>query len=410
MKRILFVVLSVAAWTLAIAQQLTHVVQRGETFEIIARRYNISVAQLKESNPNIDQCFVGIKLNIPQGAKMSSRLTIVTPQDMVKIDEAASYFKNGRYSKAVSTYTKVLKSCPSSSSYFGRGISYYNLEKYKSAINDLEMAMSSPDCTPEMEERCEEIIETAKKLRQEQRERRNAKLGEVAAVVVGAAAVAVSASMASNSSANSAYMPPSQMNGFQRDTRYDYLLDPRLAVVQVQQQEYQEYTTFKQLSGANISLEEYRNLKMKANYYDPHANDYLLDPKFAAAQVQQQELEEYEHFKKLSGTDITLDQYRILKYSSGNQEAGVENNYNSYHDDSSSKTKISSDRSYSQKSRHECSACKGKGTIERNDGTIATFGNSYKKKCPICGWEYWNSTFHRHETCRWCGGKGYQEY
>lgn len=65
----------------------------------------------------------------------------------------------------------------------------------------------------------------------------------------------------------------------------------------------------------------------------------------------------------------------------------------------------------SQKARHTCSACKGTGSIVRNDGSVSSYGSRPTKiKCPTCGWEYWSNTFHRHETCRICYGKGYQEY
>jgi len=69
------------------------------------------------------------------------------------------------------------------------------------------------------------------------------------------------------------------------------------------------------------------------------------------------------------------------------------------------------ERDRPQKTRHTCSACNGKGSIERNDGSVSTYGASpYKKRCSICGWEYWSNTFHRHETCKYCHGRGYQEY
>lgn len=77
---------------------------------------------------------------------------------------------------------------------------------------------------------------------------------------------------------------------------------------------------------------------------------------------------------------------------------------------SSSNTSTSSSRSSSsKKTSHRCSACNGSGSIVRNDGSVATYGQSFKKKCPTCGYLYWNDTFHRHETCKVCHGKGYWE-
>ncbi len=338
------------------AQQLSHVVQRGETFDLIARRYNITQKQLLDENPGIDQCFVGLTLRIPKGSVLNSRVVANTPQDIVQVEEASRYL----YHKATTTYTKVIKNNPSSLSYFGRGMSYYNREKYKSAINDFEMAMSSPDCTKEMKEKCKQLISSAKSLREQQHERRSEIWGGVASVVVGAAAITASAALTNNNSDSPAFMPPSKMNGFQRDTSLDYLLDPR----------------------------------------------------FAMMQAQQQEIEEYETFKKLSGLNISIDEYRMLKYQSNSQGVAEGNvDINIYEENSNVNTNFSNSRDNSQKSRHVCSACKGKGSIERNDGSIAHYGTSpTKKKCPTCGWEYWSTTFHRHEQCRFCHGTGYQEY
>ena len=278
MKKLLILIFAVTAWTGILAQQLSHIVQRGETFELIARRYNISVQQLMDANPEVNQCFVGYKLNLPEIAKLNTRIVTITDNDIILAEKASEYIKSGNYRKATATYTKIIENNPSSILYFGRGVSYYNREKYKSAISDFEMAMSRSDCSDEMKIQCERLISTAEKLRAEQHERRNKVWGGIAAVVVGAAAVTATAAMSNNSS-NNAYMPPSKMNGFQRDTSLDYLLDPRLAMMQVQQQEYEEYEHYKRLSGTNISLDEYRMLKAQYNYQsnNDNGNDNLSD-------------------------------------------------------------------------------------------------------------------------------------
>ena len=45
--------------------QTKHVIQRGETFELIAKRYGISVSEIKEKNPLVDECYTGLTLFIP---------------------------------------------------------------------------------------------------------------------------------------------------------------------------------------------------------------------------------------------------------------------------------------------------------------------------------------------------------
>ena len=72
---------------------------------------------------------------------------------------------------------------------------------------------------------------------------------------------------------------------------------------------------------------------------------------------------------------------------------------------------IKQERDKPQKTRHTCPGCNGAGSIIRNDGSVSNYGTSgYKKRCTTCGYEYWSTTFHRHEKCRICNGKGYQDY
>ena len=71
--------------------------------------------------------------------------------------------------------------------------------------------------------------------------------------------------MANNSTESSTNTPPANMNGFQRNTSMDYLLDPRYAIMQVQQEEMAEYQQFKQMTGQDITIEQYRMLKYSSN-------------------------------------------------------------------------------------------------------------------------------------------------
>lgn len=100
--------------------------------------------------------------------------------------------------------------------------------------------------------------------------------------------------------------------------------------------------------------------------------------------------------------------YPVLTNPQGGYAGGGSyNNGNTGNSSSSNSNRY--EREKPQKTRHTCTACKGKGTIERNDGTVTTYGTHYKIKCSTCGWEYWNDTFHRHETCKYCHGRGYYD-
>ena len=51
--------------SLDLKSQTTHIIQRGETIELIASRYGISVKCLKEANSLLNEYYTGLTINIP---------------------------------------------------------------------------------------------------------------------------------------------------------------------------------------------------------------------------------------------------------------------------------------------------------------------------------------------------------
>ena len=64
------------------AQQQEHVVQRGEDFASIARKYAITEQELKNANPTVKECYIGRKLNIPQHGVPFEQKTTPKPLDI----------------------------------------------------------------------------------------------------------------------------------------------------------------------------------------------------------------------------------------------------------------------------------------------------------------------------------------
>ena len=110
-----------------------------------------------------------------------------------------------------------------------------------------------------------------------------------------------------------------------------------------------------------------------------------------------------------SGGGGYVPSYPVQTYPQGGYAGG--GTYNGGNSGNTGGSTYRPERDKPQKTRHTCSACKGSGSIVRNDGSVSSYGNSgYMKRCPTCGEQYWSTTFHRHETCRICHGRGYQEY
>lgn len=75
MKKLLFTMFMLLSFTGMMAQQITHTIQRGETIESIAQKYNVSEDALKKANPDISEMFfVGLKLTIPNVQPMAETI------------------------------------------------------------------------------------------------------------------------------------------------------------------------------------------------------------------------------------------------------------------------------------------------------------------------------------------------
>lgn len=64
MRKVVFPFLAIFI-SVCVNAQTTHIIQRGETLELIASRYGISVTSLKEANSLLNEYYTGLTINIP---------------------------------------------------------------------------------------------------------------------------------------------------------------------------------------------------------------------------------------------------------------------------------------------------------------------------------------------------------
>lgn len=94
--------------------------------------------------------------------------------------------------------------------------------------------------------------------------------------------------------------------------------------------------------------------------------------------------------------------YNMNNNGYGNSNTGSNNTYNSRSNRNQEQTP--------RKERVTCRTCDGNKTIVKN-GSGVNFGTAkFKKRCSVCGYEYWNTSTHSHESCPTCHGRGYIEY
>ena len=337
-----------------------HTVQRGETFELIASRYGITLNELLEANPDEDVCYTGIELDVP--------VTVHSPKTPIiansyternnSLEESLSnankslnafsyynagvdYFNKKKYKKAANEFTKAISINPTAISYIARGKSNLNRNEYKKAIQDFEKAQQVGGMSSDTKEECEDLLAYARQQREEQLKRRGQFWSKFAGTVLmtGAAVMQEKAQSSYNNNA-------SHVNGFRRDTSLDYLTDPQYTIQQFAYQEQQEF--------------------LAAKKYRP---------------------------------DLTLQQYRIEKGQAIQQ-------LNSGMGGSSSESSVKNSTEYISPSSTTCSMCHGTREISK-ELWPATYGvnDNSKERCNKCGQDFLKRAGHVHIKCPVCYGR-----
>ena len=183
-------------------QQNTIVIGYGETFETIANKYDLSVSELREANPDKNECYAGMEIVIPRPIDNPVGDTGVTSAVLMRADslllEAKAINQSGKHKKAIKLYNKVIEmKVRTPYAFAGRGECYFNLKKYKKAKADLNHAINSGQLAIIERNWCMEALGDVEKAIQAKRERKNAVWSKVGLAFVTAAAVTTTAYVAS---------------------------------------------------------------------------------------------------------------------------------------------------------------------------------------------------------------------
>lgn len=166
-----------------------HVVQRGETLESIAKDYNLSPNELHNANNDMEIFYTGLEINVPikktmiasTGTKQSSNSdeqflkTLAAYWDDCEI--ANKLFETHNYSKAQKQYQQTIKKykgiLPCEDALYGNALCSYNREKWKSAIEDLNMVINNEECSQGQRDHCKRLLAKAQSYSDQQLENRS---------------------------------------------------------------------------------------------------------------------------------------------------------------------------------------------------------------------------------------------
>lgn len=280
---------------------LHHIVQRGETIEILADKYRLTTDILKAVNLGMDTFYTGMEVLVPVDKKYMGLRSEDDSETILKdiagyfseYQEASRVFNAGDYKKADKLFESTIRNhgkyLPCEEAYFGRAMCDYNRNKWGSAIEGFAQVINIDECPEELREQSRSLKANA----EEKREARNQRTANFfnglfqAAAEVGTAYMAASQANAIQGSYNYPSMPQGKSLGTMSNAEFTNYVNTSLSqlanysMMQVEQQWKQEEiqvktgfaSTYRQLHGGKEpSTEEvqaaYNNyMQTKANAY-----------------------------------------------------------------------------------------------------------------------------------------------
>ena len=298
---VMFILLcSVKSWGQDIVN-LRHIVQRGETIEILADKYRLTTDILKAVNLGMDTFYTGMEVLVPVDKKYMWLRSEDDSETILKdiagyfseYQEASRVFSTGDYKEADKLFETTIRNhgkyLPCEEAYFGRAMCDYNRNKWSSAIEGFAQVISIDDCPMELREQSRSLKANA----EEKREARNQRTANFfsgffqAAVEVGTAYMAASQANAGQGSYNYPTVSQGKSLGSMSNAEFTNYVNTSLSqlanysMMQVEQQWKQEEiqvrtgyaSTYRQLHGgkepsaAEIQAAYNNYMQTKVNAY-----------------------------------------------------------------------------------------------------------------------------------------------
>ena len=303
---------------------LRHIVQRGETIEILADKYRLTTDILKAVNLGMDTFYTGMEVLVPVDKKYmwlrSEDDSEVILKDIAgyfsEYQEASRVFNSGDYKKADKLFESTIRNhgkyLPCEEAYFGRAMCDYNRNKWNSAIEGFAQVICIDECPEELREQSRNLKAKA----EEQREARSQRTANFfsglfqAAAEVGTAYMAASQANAGQANYNYPSMPQGVSLGSMSNAEFTNYVNTSLSqlanysMMQVEQQWKQEEiqvktgfaSTYRQLHGGKEPSAE----EVQAAY-----NNYMQTKVNAYKTVQQASSGMYDRELGITGSSST---------------------------------------------------------------------------------------------------------
>ena len=177
-------------------------------------------------------------------------------------NKAFNEFIKDNHSKTIEYCKQAVNLKKDGLCYFYMGVSYYHLNKMKDAIRAMELCIQNSK-SDYLTTEAQYIKEDCEKILERKRQRRTQIWLGVLATALNITATIVQTNNAIKNHNSMMRNTPKANLKYPRDTSLDYLLDPRVAWMRVQQQEWNEYLQMTN-GGTTMTFDQWRILKGQA--------------------------------------------------------------------------------------------------------------------------------------------------
>jgi hypothetical protein len=178
------------------------------------------------------------------------------------IEKGYEEIKRGNYKKAIECYQQALEVKQDGKAYYNIGFVYYKMKKYKNAIKNLRFC-SSVNCSQSIKDKASDLIIDCEEALQKRREKRANFWMALVGTGLNITANIIQTNNAIKSHNNRRASSGHVNRNFVHDSSSDYLLDPRVALNQVMQEEWNEYLRMTN-GGQTMTYQEWQILKGQA--------------------------------------------------------------------------------------------------------------------------------------------------
>lgn len=263
---------------------LRHIVQRGETIEILADKYKLTTDMLKAVNLGMNTFYTGMEVLVPVDKKYmwlrSEDDSEVILKDIAgyfsEYQEASRIFDLGNYKKANDLFETTIRNhgkyLPCEEAYFGKAMCAFHRKKWSTAVESFKQVISIDDCPKELKEQSRKLMAEAEEQRDARAERTAGIFSSLCQAIAEAGTAYMAASQANNGMAgyNYASMPQGTSLGSMNNAEFTNYVNTSLGqlanysmmqvAMQWKQEEIQMKTGFaasyRQLHGKDPSEEE----------------------------------------------------------------------------------------------------------------------------------------------------------